>query len=274
MAGHLKEDELELVVDETGKNLVELLLENDIPSDNFNSIKKQKGDVYASVELHIEQARNLERHKKQIGIVTAMCAPSNLMLTIEGEQSHAGGTSMEDRKDAYMAAAEISLALEDCSKNGISDYTTGTVGYMELTPNAVNVIPGKVKMSIDVRDSDYVSKNQVVETFLKSVQEIATKRNVKVSVENKCNDVPMKCDSNLVSMIEESCVNRNLEYMKTVSGAYHDSLFIGEFAPVGMIFVPSKNGISHSPEEWTDIEDLEVGTRILTEVLLNLANQI
>lgn len=274
MAGHLKEDELESVVDETGKNLAELLLENEIPSVNFNSIQKKKGDVYASVELHIEQARNLERHNKQIGIVTAICAPSNLMLTIEGEQSHAGGTSMADRKDAYMAAAEISLALEDCSQNGISDYTTGTVGYLELTPNAVNVIPGKVKMSIDVRDSDYISKNQVVEAFFKRVQEIAAKRHVKVSVENKCNDVPMKCDSNLVSMIEKSCVDRNLEYMKTVSGAYHDSLFIGEFAPVGMIFVPSKNGISHSPEEWTDIEDLEAGTRLLTEVLLNLANQI
>lgn len=274
IAGHLKEDELKSVMDESGKNLAELLLENNIPSDNFDMIQKRKGDVYASVELHIEQASNLERHKKQVGIVTAICAPTNLMLTIEGEQSHAGGTSMEERKDAFMAAAEISLMLEECAKGGISDYTTGTVGYVEVTPNAVNVIPGKVKVSIDVRDSDYNSKNQVVETFLDRVKEIAEKRHVKVSVEEKCNDIPMKCDSNLVSMIEEICVNRHLDYMKTVSGAYHDSLFIGEFAPVGMIFVPSKNGISHSPEEWTDIEDLEVGTRVLTEVLLDLANEI
>lgn len=274
MAGHLTKEEWALVTDENGYSLAALLKENGIPDEDIALIRKKRGDVYAAVELHIEQASNLEKNNKQIGVVTAICAPSNLMITIEGAQSHAGGTSMQDRRDAYMAAAEISLALEDISKKGLSEYTTGTVGYMELVPNAVNVIPGRVKMSIDVRDIDYASKNYVIARFLEKVEEIAKQRGVKVTVEEKCNDHPMKCDNKLVQLIEESCERNKISYMKTVSGAYHDSLFIGEFAPVGMIFVPSKNGISHSPLEWTEIKDIEAGTRVLAEVLVNLANQV
>lgn len=273
MAGHLTREELSRVKDSQGTTLEELLLQRGFQLDEYTSIEKHPGDVYAAIELHIEQSASLEHNQKQIGIVDAICAPSNLILTLEGEQSHAGGTSMEKRKDAFMAASEISLALERCALHGTSSYTTGTVGFVEITPNAVNVIPGKVTMSVDVRDCDYQSKNKVVKTFLAEAASIAKMRKVRLTVEEKCNDMPMKCDTKIRNLLHEICEKNQMSYMHTISGAYHDSIFIGQFAPVGMIFVPSKNGISHSPAEWTDFEDIKAGTSLLIDALIGLANE-
>lgn len=271
MAGHLTKKDLSKIYDMDGISLETLLRTYGFSVDEFDEIPVQKGEVYAALELHIEQSSHLERRQKKIGIVDAICAPSNLILTIQGQQSHAGGTSMEERNDAFMAAAEIALALEECAKNGLSAYTTGTVGYVDVSPNAVNVIPGKVRMSIDVRDCDFDSKTYVMGQFIHMVNEIKIRRGVSILLESKSNDTPMKCEKKIIDILEQKCKNKNLSYMHTVSGAYHDSLFIGEFAPVGMIFVPSRGGISHSPAEWTDFEDIAVGTDLLAETLLELS---
>lgn len=278
MAGHLEFSELAEIKDMTGVSLQKLLEENGFPLDEYEAVKKEKGDVCASVELHIEQSPNLENHGKSVGIVDAICAPSNWILTLDGVQSHAGGTSMEDRKDAFMAAAEIALDLEDISQKGLSSYTTGTVGYLSITPNAVNVIPGQVVMSVDVRDCVQESKNYVMQNFLEKAREICQRRGITLTVEEKCNDVPLTCDSHIISCIEEACEimcqhDDTKFYMHLMSGAYHDSLFLGEFCPVGMIFVPSKDGISHSPKEWTDYRDIAQGIDVLTRTLIILGNE-
>ena len=271
LSGHLKRSDLAGICGADGISLEKLLTECGFPVDEFEKIPVKKGDVYASVELHIEQSPNLEKNNKTIGIVDAICAPSNSMITITGQQSHAGGTSMADRKDAFMAAAEIALALEESARQALSAYTTGTVGYADVSPNTVNVIPGRVVISIDIRDCDFDSKTYVMENFLKKAKAIAEKRSVSIEVEEKSNDVPMKCDEKIRDIIERACQDQGASYMHTVSGAYHDSLFIGEFAPVGMIFVPSIGGISHSPAERTEFEDIAAGTDILAQTLLELA---
>ncbi|MCD8355665.1 MAG: M20 family metallo-hydrolase [Clostridia bacterium] len=273
MAGHLKETELETIHDLEGNTLKDLLIETGFDISAFDQIPVQKGSVHAAVELHIEQSRSLVQNEKQIGLVDAICAPTNLIATIEGEQSHAGGTSMQDRKDAFAAVCEIGMELEELVKHAESAYTTGTIGYIEMTPNAVNVIPGKVVFSIDIRDCDYDSKNHIAQRLTKKMYEIAEKRQVKLTIEEKSNDVPMPCDPRIIQALEQSCKNQNKNYMHTISGAYHDSLFIGEFAPIGMIFVPSKDGISHSPAEWTDFADIAEGADVLAETLLALANE-
>ncbi|MDO4977769.1 MAG: M20 family metallo-hydrolase [Eubacteriales bacterium] len=278
MAGHLMKEELGQIKDMNGISLKELLEENGFNLNEYDKVRKERRQVHAAVELHIEQSPNLEKHKKSVGIVDAICAPSNLILTLHGIQSHAGGTSMTDRSDAFMAAAEIALALEEVSKQGMSAYTTGTVGYVSVLPNAVNVIPGKVIMSIDVRDCEQVSKTYVVTEFMKRAKEICAKRKIKLKIEKKCDDIPFLCDPQIISAIVNSCKfiqdEEEVEfYMHLMSGAYHDSLFLGEFAPVGMIFVPSRDGISHSPLEWTDYEDIAKGIDVLTHTLIQLANE-
>ena len=274
MAGHLRREELASVKGEDGISLEQLLIDRGFDLTKYDEVEKHRGQVHAAVEVHIEQSPNLEKQKKQIGIVDAICAPSNLMLTLQGVQSHAGGSSMEDRQDAFMAAAGISLALEKWAGQGQSDYTTGTVGYLELTPNAVNVIPGMVKMSVDVRDCDYDSKKYVVERFLKEARVIAASRRIRLSIEEKCDDHPMTCDPHIISVMKDICEEEGIPWMHTFSGAYHDSLFLGEFAPVAMIFVPSRDGISHSPLEWTDRKDIEAAARLLTESLIRLSNEV
>jgi ureidoglycolate amidohydrolase len=273
MAGHLSLKEMKQIHDKDHIYLYDLLKENHINLSQYEQIPVAKGRVYGSIELHIEQSDSLTSYNKKIGIVDAICAPSNLIVTIEGKQSHAGGSSMKMRRDAFAALCQIGVELEQMVQHADSQYTTGTIGFVDVMPNAVNVIPGRVVFSVDVRDCDFISKNKVMKKLIQRMEIIAAKRGLSIQIEEKCNDVPMKCSNKIVDILEEECKGQELPYMHTVSGAYHDSLFIGEFAPVGMIFVPSKAGISHSPEEWTEFEDIAAGTDVLVAALLKLANQ-
>lgn len=274
MAGKLGEDEAKKLVDDDGNTLYDVLAKLGFPVQNFDKVPIKKGSVYGAVELHIDQNGVLEKAKKTIGIVKTICAPSVLEAQVIGRQSHAGGTTMQDRRDAFMATAEIALALEDLGRNSSSEYTTATIGKVEVIPNAENVIPGKVIFSIDIRDCDYDCKNQLIADLKEKIRETELKRNVQVKLTQYNNDYPMKCDENIIKKLENACEKENIPYIKTISGAFHDSMLVGEFAPVAMIFVPSKDGISHSPEEWTDFADIAKGADILTDVLVNLANEV
>lgn len=274
MAGKLDAEAAEKLVDDGGNTLYDVLQKLGFPVQDFDKVPVKKGSVYAAVELHIDQNGVLEKAGKPIGIVKTICAPSVFDVEVIGRQSHAGGTTMEDRQDAFMATAEIALALEQLGRTSQSEYTTVTIGRVQVIPNAVNVIPGKVVFSIDIRDCDYDYKNDLIAKLKNRIKEIADKRNVKVNLTQYNNDYPMKCDENIIKKLENACEKENTPYIKTISGAFHDSMLVGEFAPVAMIFVPSKNGISHSPEEWTNFADIAAGTDVLADTLIELANEI
>ena len=274
MAGKLDAEAAKKLVDDGGNALHDVLQKLGFPVQDFDKVPVKKGSVYAAVELHIDQNGVLEKAGKPIGIVKTICAPSVFDVEVIGRQSHAGGTTMEDRQDAFMATAEIALALEQLGRTSQSEYTTVTIGRVQVIPNAVNVIPGKVVFSIDIRDCDYDYKNDLIAKLKNRIKEIADKRNVKVNLTQYNNDYPMKCDENIIKKLENACEKENTPYIKTISGAFHDSMLVGEFAPVAMIFVPSKNGISHSPEEWTNFADIAAGTDVLADTLIELANEI
>ena len=274
MAGKLDAEAAKKLVDDGGNALYDVLQKLGFPVQDFDKVPVKKGSVYAAVELHIDQNGVLEKAGKPIGIVKTICAPSVFEVEVIGRQSHAGGTTMKDRQDAFMATAEIALALEQLGRTSQSEYTTVTIGRVQVIPNAVNVIPGKVVFSIDIRDCDYDYKNDLIAKLKNRIKEIADKRNVKVNLTQYNNDYPMKCDENIIKKLENACEKENTPYIKTISGAFHDSMLVGEFAPVAMIFVPSKNGISHSPEEWTNFADIAAGTDVLADTLIELANEI
>lgn len=274
MAGKLDAEAAKKLVDDGGNALYDVLQKLGFPVQDFDKVPVKKGSVYAAVELHIDQNGVLEKAGKPIGIVMTICAPSVFDVEVIGRQSHAGGTTMEDRQDAFMATAEIALVLEQLGRTSQSEYTTATIGKVQVIPNAVNVIPGKVVFSIDIRDCDYDYKNDLIAKLKNRIKEIADKRNVKVNLTQYNNDYPMKCDENIIKKLENACEKENTPYIKTISGAFHDSMLVGEFAPVAMIFVPSKNGISHSPEEWTNFADIAAGTDVLADTLIELANEI
>jgi ureidoglycolate amidohydrolase len=273
MAGHLTLDDTKKLKDEDGKTLESVLQELGYDLNKFKDIHIKKGEVFGAIELHIEQNNKLEKKGLPVGIVKTICAPTNYSVEVIGCQSHAGGTSMEDRRDAYAASCEIALILEELALKCNSEYNTATVGRVEVIPNAVNVIPGKVRFSIDIRDCEFETKTELVKELKKEIKKIEEKRDVQVNLIKENNDVPMKCDSTIVDILRKSCEEKNISYDMMISGAYHDSMFVGEFTPVAMIFVPSKNGISHSPEEWTDYKDIALGVDVLAKSLLELSNK-
>lgn len=271
MAGELTYNDLVLLKDENNRSLKEVLKDLKFNLDEFSYIKRQQGDIHASVELHIEQGAVLEQKGLPIGIVKGICGPTALMLKIKGTQEHAGSTPMAIRKDAMAAAAEIVLRLEELVKKTESEHTVGTVGYVDVYPNVTNAIPGEVNLSIDLRDIYMETKESVLEDLYQFFDELEAKREIKISYEVLNHDKPVMSNERINDCIEQICMEHNIKYHKMVSGAYHDSMFVGKFAPMSMIFVPSKAGLSHNPEEWTEFEDLKLGTEVLAGTLLELA---
>lgn len=273
MAGMLTREDAKKLLDQDGKSLYQVLEELHYDTENFEQIVKKPGDVYGAVELHIEQNNRLERAGLPIGIVTKICAPSSYKVQIHGKQSHAGGTSMQERRDAFMACCELSLALENIALTTESEYSTGTVGYVKVVPGAENVIPGYVEFTVDMRDCSKTEKDKHMRRFEQLCEEVAQKRGVSIEYRLENDDTPVSCDDKMVETLASVCKEQQVPYQKMISGAYHDSMIVGTFAPVAMIFVPSRDGISHSPEEWTDFEDIATGTDILAETLVRLSNE-
>ena len=273
LAGRITPEDLKKSCDPEGNNIYDALSELGLGPEDFEDQFPQRAPVHASLELHIEQNSVLEKAGIPVGIVGGICAPTNMLCTVTGVQSHAGGTSMSDRKDAYMAAAEISLALEKLARESDSVYITGTVGEMRLTPNAANVIPGKAEFTIDIRSISREDKNALVAALKDQIAEISEKRGVKVDLVMLNNDKPVVCDPHLREILTGQAGAKNIPCMELISGPYHDSLLLGDFTKVGMIFIPCKDGISHDKAEAIQIEDLRQGTEVLANGLYQLANE-
>ena len=153
-----------------------------------------------------------------------------------------------------------------------NQYNTATIGCVKVIPDAANVIPGKCIFTVDIRDCNMDTKQETIRAFKEAFGKIADKREVKLSITEENNDEPLTCNKKIVSLLEETSSELGLACTELISGPFHDSLFVGKFAPTAMIFVPSKGGISHSPEEWTDYEEVAKGADVLANTLLKLAN--
>ncbi len=271
LAGELTLEEAYSLTDKDGKSLPQVLEELGYDLSRFAEFPVPKGKVHGAVELHIEQGAVLESLNLPVGIVHTISAPTNFRVTVTGQQRHAGSTPMHLRHDAFLACCEISLELERLAIQSASPDTVATVGKAEVLPGASNVISGDVRFTIDIRDSDYESKRRLVEQLRQFIGTVETRRGVTVSLEQINDDLPTRSDAKIVALLESACRQKRIPYHRMVSGAFHDSMLVGRFAPIAMIFVPSKDGISHSPEEYTDCRDIARGTDILAETLLRLA---
>ena len=225
----------------------------------------------AFVELHIEQGPLLERQKTPLGIVTKIAAPASLRILIEGAGGHAGGVLMPDRHDALCAGAELILAVESAARVSGSVDTVATVGICEVFPGAVNSIPSRVRLSVDVRDTDLQRRDSVVRTIETTCHAISAQRQVSIQSELLNADAPADCAPAIIEALSQSCRKHKLNFLPMVSRAYHDSLFMARIAPVAMLFIPCRNGYSHRPDEYAAPEDIVRGTRVLAETLAALS---
>ncbi len=184
-------------------------------------------DYYSAfVELHIEQGPILEARKIEIGVVTAIAAPASLRVWIEGEGGHAGAVLMHDRRDAFLTAAEIALAVESAARSTGAIDTVGTVGVCDVFPGAVNSIPSRVRIEIDVRDIDEARRDRVLGKIAETCAEVAVRRRVNVRTEPLNTDPPAQCAPAVVDVLTEACDAHGFSHMRMISRAYHDSLFL------------------------------------------------
>eukprot|EP00249_Psilotum_nudum_P012768 c23969_g1_i1 orf=124-1533(+) len=231
-----------------------------------------KGTYSAFIELHIEQGPILEEEGLKIGIVTAVAAPASLKVDFEGDGGHAGAVLMPFRNDAGLAAAELSLAVEKHVLMSGSLDTVGTTGVFQLHPGAINSIPSKAHLEIDIRDIDEDRRNKVIEDIRSSVSEVATRRGVAIANFEIVNqDPPAHSGSSVIEAIEIAVEQLGLDHKRMISRAYHDSLFMASIAPMGMIFIPCYKGYSHRPDEFASINDIANGVKVLALALSHLS---
>jgi len=203
--------------------------------------------------------------------VTHIAAPASLRINIEGEGGHAGGKLMPGRKDALCAAAELILALESSAKStGVID-TVGTVGVCEVFPGAVNSIPSLVRLETDIRDTDGARRDGVLDALLAACADVAQRRGVTVTTELVNADPPATCDPAILDAMEASAIGAGKSYKRMVSRAYHDSSFMARIAPVAMLFIPCRGGVSHRPDEYASPEWIGSGVHVLARTLARLA---
>jgi N-carbamoyl-L-amino-acid hydrolase len=229
------------------------------------------GAYHAFVELHIEQGPLLERAGIPLGIVTHIAAPAAYRFLIEGLGGHAGALLMPDRRDALCAAAELILAIERNALATEAIDTVATVGTCAVYPGAVNSVPSRVLLDLDIRDTDPARREQVMEATRADLSEILQRRRVTVTETRVNADDPAACSPAIVSALNQACAALGYRSMHMVSRAYHDTLFMARIAPVAMLFIPCRSGVSHRPDEYAAPEDIARGTEVLAHTLAALA---
>lgn len=270
MRGELTLQDLHRLVDKQGISLYEALKDRNLNPDGIETMA-YKRPVKSFTEIHIEQGKVLEHEQKTIGIVTGIAAPERFYVTIRGNADHSGATPMNLRHDALCGASKIILGIEEIASMQEEPPVVGTVGVVEVTPGAMNVIPGAVKLGVDIRSISKVARNSVVTLVKEFIDITAEKRGLSYTIETIAQDHPVEMHPAMIREIEEAVKSVGLEYMTMPSGAGHDAMHWAEAIPTGMIFIPCRDGISHNPAEFAEMDDIVTGAEVLDKVLRKLS---
>jgi len=237
--------------------------------DPIKVAEAKRNDIDAYLEMHIEQGPILELNQKNIGIVETITGFMMLNVEIHGEENHAGTTPMEARKDALVAASEVIRMIPETVRK-ISSTARATVGMIRVCPGSTNVVPGKTQFSIDIRDT-VENGIEKIKGEIVALLEKTKSMGFTFSIEEVVFELPISLDSDLIETLDTVCQQQGVSAMKMNSGAGHDAQFFAERFPSALLFIPSQKGISHSPQEYSNPEDIFLGTRILAEMIKKLA---
>src|SRR5438105_9661881 len=229
--------------------------------------------VGAYFEAHIEQGPVLEDTKTTIGVVQGALGQRWYDVAITGQDAHAGPTPMELRKDALLAAAELTLEVNRIA-NTYPDYARGTVGHMQVKPNSRNVIPGEVRMTVDLRNAKDATLLAMTKDLSETADRIAAKRRVSISLQEVVYFPPCEFAPDLVARVRSAAAELGLSHRDIVSGAAHDAVYLSRVAPTAMVFVPCEGGISHNEIENARPDDLAAGCSVLLHAVLATARPI
>ncbi|WP_281178201.1 Zn-dependent hydrolase [Alicyclobacillus shizuokensis] len=269
LAGTLTAEHLQ-AQDADGVTVAEAMRSAGLSPETVHKAARAAGSVKAYVELHIEQGRVLEAANLPVGIVTGIAGPLWLRFRILGEAGHAGTTPMRMRKDALAAAAQVLTAAETAAAG--QKRTVATVGQLTVSPGGVNIIPGCAEFTLDLRDTDESVRDEVERQIRHQAEAICARRGVRLEIQELQRVPPVSCSAWLQEEMAGCAQEMGIQTLSLPSGAGHDGMQLAGLCPVGMLFVRSKDGISHQPEEWSSPEDCAIGVELLYRTLVRVAN--
>jgi beta-ureidopropionase / N-carbamoyl-L-amino-acid hydrolase len=252
------------------ENLAEGLKRAGITEESIWTAKRPKASLAGYLELHIEQGKRLERAGINVGIVSIIIGISSYRLSFIGRADHAGATAMRDRQDASLGASAFTLTARELVMEGFPECAVN-VGKMEFTPGAFNTVPAQVDVSLEFRSADNSEFDRLDAALLAAARSEATRFGLDLKADFRGRHSPTPMSDVVQRMFADSCDVLGLSHTSLISGAGHDGESFAGVCPTGMIFVPSVNGTSHSPQEFTKWDDCVNGTNVLLQTVLRLA---
>ncbi|MEJ2143062.1 MAG: Zn-dependent hydrolase [Gammaproteobacteria bacterium] len=271
LAGMLTPEKILNATDLEGIKLIDAMRDVGLDAMEALHAKRSPDSIHAFLELHIEQGPMLDQMDISIGNVDAIAGLFKWDVNLIGTPNHAGTTPMDMRKDAFMGLSEFASQLQRILDENGSPRSVATIGRVEISPGAANVIPGKVEFSLEARDTNPDILNDLGTAFRKSLSAIARKHDLMFEFRVLSEINPVKSDTGIVETIENVCKSLKVPFLQMASGAAHDTQIIANIARAGMIFVPSKDGRSHSIAEWTDMDDIEKGANVALNTMFRIA---
>jgi allantoate deiminase len=227
-----------------------------------------RGSVEAFLELHIEQGRVLESRGVSLGVVDAIAGSTRVELSLCGRTDHSGATPMPLRSDALVGASEFVVEVE--RRAAAHPTTVATVGRIEVDPGSFTTVPGLARLALDVRDIDSERQRELLEDLLDQAIRIAARRNLELSAVLVSDQSPVVLHKPVRERLAKAALERGIPFRVLPSGATHDAAHVARVAPTGLLFVPSRDGLSHAPEEWSRVEDIACGAEVMAAALLAL----
>ena len=272
MAGALTPEDIHTAEDLDGVTLIQAMAEQGLDAMDALTAVRPAESIKAFIEMHIEQGPVLDREGVPIGIVEGITGLKRWQVRIIGTANHAGTTPMDGRRDAFQGLAEFSANIDRVLEEYGSPLSVATIGQVELLPGAVNVVPGEAHFSLEFRDTDPQIIVSLEDAFRRSLSAIARRRGLMFEFEETSHLHPVPCDAGIRQLLEALALELDYPVHHLPSGAAHDTQQIARIAPAGMIFVPSREGRSHSAAEWTAWPHIEAGANLLLNSLYRLAS--
>lgn len=273
MCGISGQEELARLRDKQGNSLAQALAEIGLDFSRLEKAVRQRSEFKCFFELHIEQGPRLEKENKTIGVVNGIAAPIRCIVKIKGQADHSGATAMHYRHDALLGGAELALAIEQAALEA-GHSTVATAGSLTVKPGVMNVVPGECELLVDIRGTHVEARESVFTALRQKIKQVAQKRGLSANLQLICKDQPVLLPESMVRQISEAAEQLGYGYEIMPSGAGHDAMHMATLCPTGMIFVPSRQGISHNPLEFTARADIEAGIKVLQKVVLAQAETV
>lgn len=270
LIGQLTEADLEHNPDQSGISIATAMRQHGYRPEELATAKADPNTIKCYLELHIEQGKVLESKDVPVGLVTGMVGLRWLKIKLTGKAGHAGTTPMTLRKDPMAAAAEIIQVIEKLARK--EKQAVATIGKLTVQPGGINVIPSEVEFTVDLRDLSDDLLDKLVEEIKQKADDIASKRGIISDLEILDRSDSVQTTSSVNQAIASAISKNDIELVKLPSGAGHDAINIAEITDIGMIFLRTKDGISHHPAEWTDQLDLAIGAEVLLDTVIELGN--